>query len=142
MEIIKLFLGVVVISLAACASPPTEDINNISGVAEGIWGWSATNDCFENYHEIDISDDRKRMTVTFRDVGYASELDARKKFEYQILMIGHNIISTKMDNEPRVDEFGNPVTWNLVLLDDKHYCWQRGDWEPGQCTEIINRCPL
>ncbi len=66
------------------------------------------------------------MTITFRNVGFASETDSRKKFEYQILMIGHNIISTKMDDDLRVDKFGNPVTWNLVLLDNKNYCWQRG----------------
>lgn len=142
MKIIRILFLAFLSTLTACASAPMEDKNSTSHVVEGMWGWSDTNDCSGNYHEIDISNDRKRMTITFRDVGYAGELDARKSFEYQILMISHNAISMKMDNERRVDESGNPVTWNLVLLDDKHYCWQRGDWETGQCTAIINRCPF
>jgi hypothetical protein len=51
------------------------------------------------------------------------------------------ILVVQYDGEPRLDDEGNPVTWELILIDANTFHWQRADWPNDAFTPASHRCP-
>ena len=125
--------------LFGCAVDPTIDRPSIFSTLTGKWDADNPPTC-ESYRAISFSDDGKTMTATYPDTGYASEADARNKFDYEILDVSESWLRMALQNEQRLDADGKPVVWILKLVDENTFCWGRDDWQPDECTPPRFRC--
>lgn len=112
----------------------------IREILSGDWTPSV---CTESHRGISFSDDGKQMFIVSRQGllgaqrgGMVSEVAT-----YQILEESERVLRMQMDKEDRLDEDGNPVVWDLVLINEDTFCWHRTDWRAGSCTLNRVRCP-
>jgi hypothetical protein len=127
----------VAVGLVGCvASPPSP----APAVFDRLVGhWDDVGDC-KNPHIISFDDDESLMMVEYAEVGWVTENDSRKVFRYWILGRNDPVLRTQLENEPRLDDQGNPVVWHIVVVDADTYCWGRDDWPQGACTPPRKRC--
>ncbi len=106
---------------------------------EGRWGLAGVNSCAENAQTIRFSADASTMLLSYREPiegvnGY------EQFFEYQVEGQAGNAIRMSLRGETRRTEAGDPVRWDLVLIDADRFCWHRADWDVGACTPPEHRC--
>lgn len=125
--------------LSGCAVDQAIDRPTIFKSLTGIWDEENPATC-EFSRALSFSDDGRTMTATFPETGYASERDARKSFDYEILEVNESWLRMALLDEPRTDADGKPVVWILKLIDEDTFCWGREDWQPYECTPPRFRC--
>jgi len=125
--------------LSGCVTGSAIDRPSIFSTLTGKWDTDNPPTC-ESYRAISFSDDGKTITVSYPDNGYASEFDARSKFEYDILDVNESWLRMALQNEQRLDADGKPVVWVLKLVDENTFCWGRDDWPSDGCTPPRFRC--
>lgn len=130
---------IVAVGLAGCASPQQR-----SSVFEQLVGnWDEEHPGFcKNPHALSFDDSKSTMMVEYAEVGWVTKSDSRKMFRYRILGANHSSLRTQLENEPRLDDKGNPVVWHIVVVDADTYCWGRDDWPEGACTPPRRRCKV
>lgn len=111
----------------------------LSELSTGVWGWpEGPNTCQSNPHSISFSDDRSVMRITRAQPLPGGD---ERTTVYDIEYIGNTVVRGRIPGEMRRTPAGKPVVWDLQLLARGAYCWHRTDWNPGDCTATIRRCP-
>nr|WP_295381961.1 hypothetical protein [Pseudoxanthomonas sp.] len=105
----------------------------------GKWGWEGSNDCREAPEVISFSASRKHMYLALSPAREDGGREPRRVGEYRILQQIPEGLRMSLKGETRMDDSGQPVTWDLVLVDRDTYCWRRNDWGDG-CTKPLRRC--
>ena len=119
----------------------TED--NIRKSLIGKWDWSNQEDSCNTDHVINISfndtgtkmyhSSQSGMRLTTSDESY-------EEIVYSILSEGDKYLRTIVINETQKTDNGEMFLWDLVLKDDKSFCWKQSEWPEGHCTEKLIKC--
>jgi hypothetical protein len=127
--------------LAGCSNdpPPQLRIEPIDALP-GKWGWEGSSDCQHAPLAISFSEGGKRMHISHEPEDETGSREPRRVTSYSVLSRTNQGLSMLMDDEDRLDASGKPVSWNLVLLDENQYCWNRSDWRATACTKSVLRC--
>lgn len=98
--------------------------------------------CHENPHSIHFSSDRQKAFFDWDGpmINYLGEVD--QAATYDVIEHDATSITLFLHGEARKTATQSPVLWILRLPDAKTYCWDRADWETGQCTHVHVRCDL
>ena len=89
---------------------------------------------------VSVSADRQSISFSHSGLGQATESDIRRQFNYRVGAQRGNRLYLELENETRLDERGEPVTWDLVMLSSDEFCWSRSDWLEDGCTATVFRC--
>ena len=109
--------------------------------AQGIWELDPN----DNTDVGDYKCDKDPMTITIdiSEMRYRSIHD-----EYvsnaSITKVGDTYFWIEYDDEERLDNSGNPVSWAFVLENRNQFFWIRNDWLDGDTyegTSMRRRCP-
>ena len=132
-----LFLGLALM-IAGCAqhSPPPDPYS----VLPGKWGWKDSDDCSRSPERISFSEDRKSMFLSHAPARADGSREPHRKVTYSIVSQTDYGLGMVLANEARLDDSGQPVSWDLLLLSPTDYCWHRSDWPAGGCTKSVLRC--
>lgn len=126
------------------SSPSIEPVDDVYGALQrGKWGWALA--------KSDVSCDKNPHTIMFRKNNSEAVLTFQKKLKdadgkeigdtiYKIVRKNGNRITMKIIGEKRLDENGQPVVWDLVMLNKNEYAWHRLDWSDGVLTSRIYLC--
>ncbi|TLU67258.1 hypothetical protein FE810_02955 [Thalassotalea litorea] len=119
----------------------TED--DIRNSLIGNWDWSNEEDSCNLEHVINISfnvagtkmyhTSKSGMKLTTSDELY-------EKIVYSILSEGDKYLRTIVINESQKTDNGEIFLWDLILNDDKSFCWKQSEWPEGHCTEKLVKC--
>ncbi|MGQ7301132.1 hypothetical protein [Marinobacter nauticus] len=133
------FLGTLFISLLPMTNFAGQNPNGLE-VFDGLWGWEPSNfptTCDKNPHTLTFSENGKKAYLEF--IKPQGESDENITV-YSVHEIKGNRITMSIDGEERLDDEGNPVVWDLVLLNKNEYVWHRHDWSFYQFTPPVVRC--
>jgi hypothetical protein len=125
----------------AIVEPYTAPDGDVFAAAAGTWDWDgAERFCEKNPHTISFSADRGLMTLVSREPWTDSSGTVHQRAEYDVL--GHTAgrIRGRIRGETRMTADGQPVVWDLVLVDANTYRWHRTDWPLVGFTGAIRRC--
>lgn len=109
----------------------------ISALEKGRWDFSGDKKsvaCSKYHHTFSFSDDGKVMTLN----EFENQLNIEKAV-YDIAVKGA-VIRSKLRTEFRKDASGKLVGWDLIMKNEKEYCWRRSDWDASECTKSVIRC--
>ncbi|KRA21167.1 MULTISPECIES: hypothetical protein [unclassified Lysobacter] len=143
--------AVVVVALAASpvaigdavAQEKAKTIRSTSSILSAeSWGWDGTDQCSTSPQRIRFSEDGKRMHLSQYAEGENGKPGKRIETSYTVGGQSGDSLAMVMDNETRTDDAGRKISWNLILLDEESYCWQRSDWESTECTKLVRRCEV
>ncbi|MGO4853791.1 hypothetical protein [Phaeovulum sp. W22_SRMD_FR3] len=99
----------------------------------GQWGWpSGENSCAQNPQSLRFSADLSTMTYSWAHTHDPSV--------YRVVTLTDTAFRSRIEGETRLTEAGNPVEWDLRMVDANHFCWHRADWPPLACTKMLERC--
>ena len=59
---------------------------------------------------------------------------------YQIVGESQGVLNTVIEGEDRRTDRGHVVGWNLRMIDQASFCWQRWDWPREACTQPVISC--
>ncbi len=138
------FLGLtltLILGLDGCISHPPSQVPDAFLGLVGNWDEEHAESC-KSPHVLSFNEEKTMMSVTYADAGWVTEDDSRKVFHYKILSANPSALRMQLENEPRLDNAGKPVVWQLVLVDADTYCWGRDDWPQGACTSPRKRCSI
>ncbi|WP_308365253.1 MULTISPECIES: hypothetical protein [unclassified Microbulbifer] len=136
----KKLISIGTVLASGCASAPKSIEAPIASVLPGTWGFSETEECSRDPQTISFSPDGKKMYVAYRLAGEAGSGDIRKTFTYRVGAQTGNLLRLNLDGETRASPTGDPVSWDLVLLNRDSFCWHRNDWREDECTKAVLRC--
>ncbi|OCQ23761.1 hypothetical protein A7985_07420 [Pseudoalteromonas luteoviolacea] len=117
--------------------------DDIRSVLAGKWGWASQKNKCAPEHSI---------TITFNDTGskmyhssqsglaLTTSEETYDRIVYSILAEGDKLLRTIVINETQKTEEGEMFLWDLILKDDKSFCWKQSEWPEGHCTERLVRC--
>lgn len=127
--------------LTGCVSHQASQVPSAFSGLVGNWDEEHPDSC-KHPHVLSFNAEKTMMFVTYADVGWITENDSRKVFNYKILSSNQSALRMQLEHEPRLDKEGKPVVWHVVLLDGDSYCWGRDDWPLGACTPPRKRCEI
>jgi hypothetical protein len=105
----------------------------ISQLESGQWGWpSGEHSCAQNPQSLRFSADQRRMTYSWAR--------GEEAVVYRLITLTDAAFRSRIDGETRLTEAGNPVEWDLRMVDANHFCWDRADWPLLTCTKMLQRC--
>lgn len=134
-------LAAIASTLLSSCTPELEryyvpDGQDIRSVVTGTWDWTTARQvCGTNAQTISFSIPDATMTIT-----YAEAVDDRPDTVYDVVELTQSYVRGEIRGEARLTDEGVPVVWDLVLLSDSSFCWQRTDWQRDDCTETLARC--
>jgi hypothetical protein len=137
---IKCFLLVALLLAGWIEKPATPRQLDPYAVLPGTWGWEGSDDCTASPQRLRFSADRRHMLLSLTPKDEHDKRAARLEATYRLLGDVPNGLRMSLAGEKRVDAHGNPVTWDLMLLDSNQYCWHRSDWPGTGCTRSVVRC--
>ena len=107
----------------------------------GRWAWSKEESrCVKNWHRIYV-DDKQNIMMFESSIPFKQRTgEETRYYKYLILDHGKNKYHVSLEDENRLDNEGDPVTWFLILIDPDTYYWRRSDWEENQGTSFVRRC--
>ncbi len=108
----------------------------------GTWGFAEVNECAEDPRDFVFSRDGKRMSAVHKGLAEAGDGDLRSRFEYKVLAATPESLHVALEGETRLDESGQPVTWDLVVFDTNTLRWRRSDWPQDEFTSELVRCEI
>lgn len=137
---LPLLMALVSLICASCASVNTSQSSYPASLV-GTWGTEGSDECIEP-EVLEYSSAKSRIYIRFPgDGGTTNDVTARNLFEYVVLTSSADLVRVALIGEDRLSAAGQPVTWDMVKVDDDRYCWRRSDWEVTQCTVPRVRCP-
>lgn len=136
----KIYIILIAILLTSCATTRTVTIKDILG--RGSWGWITKdrNDCVDNPHTIAFSGDRSEAYFRWFKPLKDSVSKNNQVATYQISQWNDNSIVMTIVGETRIDAKGHPVVWELFLVSENEYNWNRRDWDRNDRTISVYRC--
>ncbi|WP_349241432.1 hypothetical protein [Asprobacillus argus] len=104
----------------------------------GQWAWE-DDYCDKNPQKILFDLDKKTMILTLKN---SVEVDGKDKdtFVYTIRWAWKNGFRGKIIGEKRLDKNGDPVEWDLFVVDSKRFYWRRNDWRKNSGSKTIIKC--
>jgi len=127
---------ITVVSFSAACS----DSRSILDTLPGQWIDVDRKYCDIGRTTVSVSADRQNISFSHSGLGRATESDIRQQFNYRVGAQRGNRLHLELENETRLDERGEPVTWDLVMLSSDEFCWSRSDWPEDGCTASVFRC--
>lgn len=126
------------------ALPEQSTYASILAAIEGEWDYvSSPHLCGPQRHTITASLADSSFTVTTPAVGTA----AAEVIEYRIQRVGGGIVPgleyvvrAQIPGERRRGEYGELVSWDLILESADRYRWHRNDWYDDQRSTDVLRC--
>ena len=120
-------------------APPA---TNVFETLRGTWGWTgdSPSSCALDPHQITFSADYTTMSIASSEPWTDSSGVEHAEAVYDILEVESNRIRGVIRGEGRRTITGEPVVWDLVLMDTNTYRWHQTDWSAGQYTAAIERC--
>jgi hypothetical protein len=106
----------------------------------GKWGWEGTEECAKEPAVLRFSSHNRRMHIVHTPIGMDGSPEPRREASYTVTGHNGNVLNMAMDGEDRKDDQGQLVTWNLIVLDETTYCWNRNDWRATACTKSVKKC--
>lgn len=140
----KIYLKFLLIGVASFFVISAHAKQNPAGfeVFDGLWGWvpekSAT--CKKNPHTLTFSKDLKEVYLEFTNSKDKKGNHIKNVAVYSVHEIKKNSVTMSVHNERRMDDEGNPVVWDLVLLSEREYKWHRHDWTFYKFTASVVKC--
>ena len=114
---------------------------DVFAAATGTWDWEGADGyCRKDPHTITFSPDRSLMTFVSREPWTDSSGAVHRTAEYDVQEHTAGRIRGRIRGETRMTAQGEPVVWDLVLVDADTYRWHRTDWPFGASTKPIHRC--
>ncbi len=115
---------------------------NVFETLRGSWGWTgdSPSTCALDPHQISFSADYTTMSIASREPWTDSGGVEHAAAIYDILEVESNRIRGVIQGEFRRTAAGEPVVWDLVLMDSNTYRWHRTDWRVGSYTDPVERC--
>ena len=124
------------------AEPYAAPDGDVFAAAAGIWDWEGAEEfCRKDPHTIAFSEDRALMTLVSREPWTDSSGTVHQATEYEVLEHSAGRVRGRIRGEDRRTADGEPVIWDLVLVDANTYRWHRTDWPLGGFTKPVHRCP-
>lgn len=124
--------------------PAITPVANVYGALErGKWGWDLGESpvsCEQNPHVIRFREHRTEAVIEFDKKIHSPDGAPTNSVLYKILDRSGNRITMRIVGEKRLDDKGQPVVWDLVLLNEEEYAWHRLDWPRGALTPHIVLC--
>lgn len=121
-----------------------EPVRNIYSVLQnGKWGWAIPESdlaCENNPHSIKFRNNFTEIILKFDNKINSADATVSDTVQYKLISKNGNRITMKMVGEKRIDDKGQPVIWDLVMLNKQEYAWHRHDWKPGALTPRIHLC--
>lgn len=126
------------------ALPEPATFESILAAMEGEWDYVGSPLlCGPRRHTITTSPADSSFTVTTPAFGNAPE----EVVEYHILRVGGGVVPgleyvvrARLPGETRRGEFGELVSWDLILESADRYRWHRNDWYDDQRSADVLRC--
>jgi hypothetical protein len=107
----------------------------------GRWDWSVRGaPCTDSAHTIAFPDDGDIMTITQQQPVIDSSGRDLTVTTYDLDTVTPSRIRGAIRGENRLTDDGEPVVWELVVVDPDTYHWHRTDWPPYGLTAPIVRC--
>jgi hypothetical protein len=116
---------------------------SIIDVLPGQWG-SDRAQCDVDPQTLSFSDDGRTLHARYRILGTTYEAGKSDKahYRYRVGAQRGNLLHLELEGETRLDAAGQPVTWELALIDRDTFCWHRNDWPKADaCSPPMIRCP-
>jgi hypothetical protein len=109
----------------------------------GRWDWSTDRVPCEkdSARMIAFSSDGGVMTITQERPVVDSTGRDWTVTTYDILARTPSRVRGEIRGEPRRTDKGDPVVWDLVVIDSNAYMWHRTDWPAWGYTARVIRCP-
>ncbi|MFY0604059.1 MAG: hypothetical protein JXQ93_08920 [Flavobacteriaceae bacterium] len=143
---ILLILSIFFINIS-CESEPeridltSKDFLRLKTILEnGYWAWD-NNYCKENPQTIAIDIDKKTMTLILKNLTKVRN-ENKDTFVYNIRWAWKNGFRGKIIGEKGLDINGEPVEWDLFVVDDNRFYWRRNDWRKNSGSKTIIKCSV
>lgn len=136
----RLVLPAILVGAAAFYSAACAGSDSILDTLPGQWVDVDRKYCAIGRMTVSVSEDGKRVDFVHSALGLATPTDARDRFSYRVGEQRGNRLRLDMENETRLDDDGNVVSWDLILLSKNEFCWNRSDWPEDGCTVSTFRC--
>ena len=97
--------------------------------------------CEDNFLSIELHVEGNRVVYTGQ---WSDSTEVYRSDVSQIDDDAGQVLPTillQYDNEVRLDENGELVSWALFMPDRDHFYWTRRDWPYGRRTAMRRRCP-
>ena len=119
---------------------PDEHFENQRALLRGTWAWEPEQ-CRSRPIAISFSQDHQAMWHDMLDDGSTEgSVPSARRFDYRILESTADGLRVRMQQEQGLDTRGDPIGWDLQILDDDNFCWRRSDWADHSCTDELSRC--
>jgi hypothetical protein len=109
----------------------------------GSWDFEGKDDTCKNEYVINISfnDAGTKMYHTSKLARKLTTSDTEyREVVYSILAEGDKYIRTLIINETQKNNKGETFLWDLIMKDDRSFCWKHSDWAEGHCTKRLIKC--
>jgi len=107
------------------------------------WGWArkeSSVSCENNPHTITVNAEVTEAVFKFRRPLHGADGKKSNRAVYRILARQNNVITMQIVGEKRLDPQGQPVVWDLLLVNERTYTWHRHDWAESAHTPYIQSC--
>lgn len=106
-----------------------------------LLGHKNTDECLQGPERASYSPSRSELYIHYPGEGATTDsINARNVLTYNVLYSTDSQIRVALAGEDRTDERGLPVTWDIVKITEREYCWRRSDWGVTECTIPRVRC--
>ena len=133
------------ISIAAVSNyGPLEGSNPVVTALQGAqWGWvrkESSGSCENNPHTITFNAKLTEAVFQFQSPVHGADGKKSDRAVYSILARQGNTITMRIVGEKRLDPQGQPVVWDLLLVNERTYTWHRKDWPEKAYTPYLHKC--
>jgi len=102
--------------------------NNIYSRISGTWGLEKPGalDCKQLPSQYEFKSNNKTMHITSEKKQPMYNGTTRDIVNYKVITSDNISVSLAMENDTRVDKYGMPVLWKLILVGDNKFYWEIG----------------
>ena len=114
---------------------------DIRQLIAGTWAWDrGPAACEGPTQRFELAPDRKTMKIHHSEPITNSAGETTDVTNYVVEGGDADVLHTYIPGETRLDDNGNPVKWDLVLIARNRIAWHRADWPEGATTGMLRRC--
>ena len=115
---------------------------DIRTLAEGTWAWDRGPDpCSDLTQRFEIAEDGRSMKIHHSEPIESANGTTTSVTDYVVEGSSASALHTYIPGETRLDDNGQPVKWDLVLVGRNRLAWHRTDWPEGSLTGMLRPCP-
>ena len=107
----------------------------------GNWQWEHSNGICQKKTMSNI-----RFSENGEQMYFSAHAHDHSNREIEEVIYTYNIIQHPkklrafIEGETRVNTRGDVVMWDIKIINDNEFCWQRSDWQSGECTRSLLKC--